>query len=655
MELLNNCLLIEFSEAINSGIKEDTLKKARLRNSPSWRFIDNPLDKRKVLIEYEHIQPRYKELIQMRFGNPYEYVAKEPIRKLVRPDLKAHEYYLQYRFDGDKILPIDKVEQYTAAANWLTMLNRVGQDKKELKKLLNLSIGEFWLKVCEIIVGDKIDLPTSYRRLSEKARQFKHEGYPCLIHASYGSSYALKVKTETAQALLLEMVAHPNQFDDVYICAMYNQWAQTSGHKSIHPATVGNWRRNNEHLIIAQREGNAAFNEKYIRQVKGKNPSAPLRLLECDDYWLNYLYNGEDDKGRKNAFKRYISYVVADSFNGLVLGKSYIQAGGPVVEMVRMAYIDAMYYIRSLTKGWYLPFEVKADRWQQDTLYPFFKSIGKMVPPATGNKHRGYIEQLFGSPLAKRCEKLGGSNYNGNNITARNIGVNMEVLRLSPKSRPEVGPEAEQQIEAFFYNMQNMPDIKRTDMNAPSKKEQWLQAWNLLPESDKRPITDDQFLQIFGIKHAPQGRPITITNRGVEPQIQGRNYSYDLPDYNSMIRYIGSKVFVYYDPYDMSRVLVTNDEDIRFIARDARLSPRALEDTSTGSRTYLNDILQQKKNLVKITGDAAYSRKVILNAGYSADTVMRMGSGRKELRNDAEQLLIERNVGGYDYDPLDDM
>ena len=657
MELLDNCLYVEFNEAIESGIKEDTLKKARLRNSPSWQFVNDSRDKRKVLIEYEAMQDRYKDMIVSRFGNPYDYVVKEPIRKLVKRDLKANEFYLKYRFEGEKMLPIDRVEAYTTAASWLNMLLEVGEDKKALKQLLNLSIAEFWVKVFEIITTDKVDLPGTYRRLTEKVKTYKKEGYECLVHRNYGGeSNAAKITTEESKALLLEMIAHPNQFDDVYICAMYNGWAVKNGHKSISPATVGNWRRDNEYLIIAQREGNGAFNEKYIRQVKGRKPSAPLRLIESDDYWLNYLYKGIDEKGKPNNFKRYISYVVADSFNGLVLGKSYVQAGGPVVEMVRMAYIDAMYYIRSMTGGWHLPFEIKADHWQASTLFPFFQSISKFVPPAVGNKHRGYIEQLFGSPMAKRCEKIGGVNYNGHNITARHAGVNMEALKASVNERPEVGLPAEQQIEAFFHNMRNLPDVKREDMNAPSRRVQWMQAWEQLPDSAKRAITDEQFLQLFGIRHEPQGRPIAITNRGVEPQINGVRYSYDLPDYNAMVQFIGARVWVYYDPYDMSRVLVTDEKNIRFVARDARLSPRALEDTSTGSRTYLNDVLNQKRKLVKSVGDAAMAREMVLNADYSVETVLRMGSGGKELKNEAEQALIEtRSAYRDDYDPLDDM
>lgn len=61
----------------------------------------------------------------------------------------------------------------------------------------------------------------------------------------------------------------------------------------------------------------------------------------------------------------------------------------------------------------------------------------------------------------------------------------------------------------------------------------------------------------------------------------------------------GAKVEVIYDPMDMSRVLCTNHDDIRFIAQTAQLTPRAIHDHYTGSRTFLNAILAEKQNRLK--------------------------------------------------------
>src|SRR5882762_6324358 len=107
MKLIENKLFMEWREAIESGLSENTLKNAKLRKSPSWSFMTDPTDRRKVLIEYEVLKDEYKKKIQARFGNPYDHMAKLPIRNIVKWDEKAEEFYLAHRYDGNKTLSIE--------------------------------------------------------------------------------------------------------------------------------------------------------------------------------------------------------------------------------------------------------------------------------------------------------------------------------------------------------------------------------------------------------------------------------------------------------------------------------------------------------------------------------------------------------------------
>ena len=216
----------------------------------------------------------------------------------------------------------------------------------------------------------------------------------------------------------------------------------------------------------------------------------------------------------------------------------------------------------------------------------------------------------------------------------------MEALNLNSKDWPLIGDEAEMQIEKFFYRLRNMPDITRANLAAESKQQHWLNKWQTLTSEQKKPITDLQFLMIFGIKHEPNGRQITITNRGIEPQINGVKYSYDMPDYVSMMQIIGSKVNVTYDPYDMSRVLISNEENIRFIAKHAVLQPRALQDTYASSRQMLNMILNEKKEQVNAVTNKAAKRKLALANETDPEAIMMEGFMPKELKNDVEAHYI---------------
>jgi hypothetical protein len=644
MRNIDNTLFLEWREGVECGFSENTLKNAKLRNSPSWHFMNDPDDKRRVLIGYEKLNEENKKKVIARFGNPYDFMARQPIRDLVKFDHEAEKFYLDYKYDGSKKLSSEHVEKYTKAASWLNMFKNMVADKKALKKLLNLSIDKFWLHCIELIKIEKIDLPTSYDRLivreDSALKKYTAGGYASLIDWRFGNKLAAKVKDELSESTLVEMLSHPNQYDDVFISWQYNKWAKANAYKMIDAATVGNWRRKKEHEIIMFREGNAELNEKFIPQVKGFRPTAPLYMVESDDNHLDLLFIDPDDKTPHSPFHKYKAIVVMDSFNDYVLGYAYAERLS--TDLVRAAYLSAMYHIRELTGSWILPHESKTDRWAIKELEPFYQSLGKYFKTPVGSKHRGYIEPFFGSPHWKRCLKIRANNYSGNNMTAKYRGVNQEVLQRNAKNRPMIGNEAIQQIENFFHSLRHLPQS-----NGISKHEQWLNAMNALPANEKRIITDEQFLLKFGIEHTGNGDGTQITNRGIEPQINNRKYSYDL-QVQSLMEYVGKRVSVFYDPYDMSRVLVTDHDKVRLMAVDARLNSRALKDSHLDSRTYLNASLNEKRDDVNYIAAKADRRKQVLDsAGIDAETLLQAGVMVKELKQMAEQrILLPINANG---------
>lgn len=652
MKLIDNTLYIEWAEALDSGISENTLKHAKLRKSPLWHFFPDPEDKRKVLIGFETLKEEYKRRIQARFGNVYEYIAKIPIRKLVKWDDKAEEFFLSYRYDENKKLPIDTVKKYTVAANWLNMLREVNNDKKQIKHLLNLTIEQFYDKVIEIIKQDKIDLPTSYRRLvvnqDSALKKYLATGYSSLIDWRFGNKIAAKIKDELSESVLLEMIAHHNQHDDVFICMQYNRWAREAGYKIIDNSTVGVWRRKREAEVIMFREGNAALKNKVLRVAKGVRPSAPLTLVESDDNVVDlYFIDAEDDNHGTKYTKRYVAIVVTDSFNDYVLGYAYAVAGtlddGGTIDLIRAAYLNAMYYIRSITGAWYLPHETKTDNWGIKTLEPFYRSLGHYIKTPVGSKNRGYIENFFGSTHWKRCLKINANNYTGNNITAKYRGVNDEMVKALKKERPLIGPEAETQLENFFHRLRHLPQS-----NGISKHQQWLEAWNGLEASEKRLINDEKFLLTFGIHHLPKnGELPRLTNRGVEVKIGRQQFSYDILG-GTPLEYQNKKVHVIYDPHDMSRVLITDKEQVRLIGIEARLNPRALHDAETSSRSYLNAILAEKEDTVNgLASKAEKRKKTLALAGIDAESLLSDGVMTKQLKREAEQKVLARVIDGH--------
>jgi hypothetical protein len=672
MKLVDNTIYIEWAEALVAGLSANTLKNAKLRNSPSWGFLDDPDDKRKVLICFDKLKEDNKAKIVAKFGEPKKYLMLAPIRNLVKYDDKAEAFYLDYRYsltptlskgEGAKALSREHVDKYTAAASFLNMLRDTTKDKRELKKLLNLTLEEFYGRVCEIIKTDGLDLPNSYRRLAitedSALKKYLKEGYASLIDWRFGNKHAAKINDEVSEAALLEMIAHPNQYDDVIIAQQYNKWAASLSkngkteikYKTIDPATVGLWRRKKESEIIMFREGNAALKDKYLQQANGFRPSQPLLLVESDDNQIDLLFN---DPENPKATKRYVAMVVTDSFNDYVLGYAYALLGefdkDGTIELVKAAYMSALYHIKWLTGGWHLQHESKTDRWGIKQLEPYYNEFGKYYKTPVGSKNRGYIENFFGSHFWKNCLKIGATNYSGNNITAAHRGVNMEALAKGKKYRTLIGDEAHNQIDNFFHRLRTMPQS-----NGASKQEQWLAAWNAMPAELKRPISDEQFLLKFGVEHNYRGEGLRIRNSGIRAQIGNAIYKYDLASYR--MEDINKEVSLLFDPHDMSRVLVTNHKDFRMMAYDKRLNPRALEDCKdTNSRTYLNTIFANKKESVEeITAKSARRKMVLESAGYDAEGLLQAGVMVKELKQAAEHKQLMSMMGEDDYDILDQL
>ena len=630
MKLIDNKIYLEYQELVNCGVKENTLRTAKARKSSSWEFIQDPEKRSRVLVGYDKLKDEYKRLVIDRYGDPKEYMAKEPLRRLVTRDLEAHKFYLAYTYGEGKRLPVEHVEAYTVAASWLNLIIRLQDDGKQIRKELGLTKEAFWENIHGIIEADKLELPSSVRRLTQKIKAYQEQKYAALIDWRFGNKLAAKVNDDFSEALLLELLAHPNQYDDFFIAQLYNKEAKEKGYAIITQATVGVWRRKKGFVITAQREGWAAFENKYRRQLLGRRPSAPLYLVESDDNHLDLLFIDVEDTTGGKYYNKFKAIVVTDSFNDYVLGYAYSQ--DLTNDLVRAAYANAMYHIRSLTGGWYLPHEIKTDNWGRKDLQPFYETIAKFIPSPVGSKKRGYIEQFFGSSLWKNCLKLGANNYTGHNISAKTRGVNTEVLNASRKEYPTL-QEAPNQIEQFFHNLRNVKQA-----SGKSKQEEWLEAWVALPETEKRHINDEQFLLYFGVPHKHE---VTITKEGVRPQINGVPYSYDVPPALAM-QAVGSKVAIRYDPADMSRVLIHNDGAIRFVATTTQLVPRALRDLQPGDRSYINALLAEKRNQSELVATRAAQRNQLLADNGVDVEAMLIGAGHR-LPKGVKQELEQRH------------
>ncbi len=631
MRMINSVLCLEFQDLLACGIPQRTLE--------SWKEpvkFNDPSDNRKRLFSYKDLREKYKLLVQAVFGNPYEYIANGPIKSLVLKDFAAEKFFLEYRFDDEKALPTKYVEQYTTAASWLNMIVDALEHKRKLNDSLGLTVDQFWGALFRLIDIERIDLPTSGRRLRETVANYKQEGYKSLISSKFGNRNSAKIVDELSEALLFEMIAHPNQFNDVVIASQYNQRAQELSKDPICPSTVGNYRRKFEYLLMGSREGNKVWADKYGKSIPGRRPSAPLLLLNSDDNHLDLFYIDLEDKTGNKYFRRYKLIVVLDTFNDYPLG--YAAAPDLSAALVKAAYLDAEYHIKELTGGWYLPHQIITDRWAKKELEPFYNQLGHFFPATTGLARAKYIEQSFSATWHNQLKWF--NNYSGHNISAKSRGINQEALVARKKDFPLV-EEAHQQIALFIDGLRQLP----FNGNTISRQEQWKTAFKQSEKSQKKAISDEEMIYKLGIRHEHEN---TITKGRLKITMDGKSYLYDIPD-TFYLQNVGKKVSTFYDPYDLSRILVTDNDKVRFIAPSHNPMPRALADYQPGDRARLNAAFNQKLAHVNEIGEADKRRKKVLaDSGYDPEGLLQANIMAKSIKQNAEESILLRGMNADD-------
>lgn len=629
------------------------------RRADGIKKIQSGGNGRNMLISFDSLRPDIKEQI----GDPRK--ADNVLERFYTVDPDAALFYSQYELSDGTALSATLQEEYTINASVLQACIILCRERKAIRgtarnlmsSVLNDAI--HFKGVMKNKYNTTHTLPESQKRfkecLSNFQTPFEYRGrsydvnYTSIISGKLRNLNRAKIKDgDLSLDILQGMLENHNQYDDRFIQIAYNKKAKELNLEPISSATVNLWRKKLKAEITPYRDGWDAYRNSHSRSVKRGRPSQPFFLWESDDNHLDLLFNGDD----KSPYHRFKGIFVTDSFSDLVLGYACTE-GQLDPSHVRLAYINAMYYIRSITGGWYVPFEVKTDRWRLATLRPFYQSIGHYYDTPVASKGRGWLEQFFANTDWKRCLKsdVDGTpaiNYTGNNVTARNAGFNREMSRINAKLFPHTD-QAPMQIQAFVNRLRNI-DLDGTG----SREMKWLEAFTKLPAEHKRPINDAEFLAIFGIKHDWQN---TIEKTGITPTLLGHKMSYAVPPAYYLMN-VGKKVDVYYDPYDLSRVLVTDGDRVRFIAHEMTPVPGTMRDmqlAGEGGRAFLNQIIDEKKADVE---GIVRRREERLNrlsvAGIDIDYVIAQGGHvAKELGQAAEMAYISGGATDEDFDPAD--
>ncbi|MFN4248932.1 MAG: hypothetical protein ACK4EY_14490 [Flavipsychrobacter sp.] len=567
MKLIDKKLYLTIANMVECGVKENYLWKAKSIGTKCWHFIDDPEDKRKVLIGYEELKDNYKEMVIARFGNPYDMVARQPILDMIIQDAQAHTYFNQYRFDNNKYLTIGTVNKYTRAASWLNMMSTLQEDRLYIKQKLGLTVPEFYTHAGILINNEKAngksetytgiltlpgDFPSSYQRLMNKVRTYKEGGFDSLIDPMYGNKKAAKIG-KTAEgfdeglerqqiAVIRSVAAKHNNLDASQVTNLANILFEKNGWCTIGESRVYQIMQENKVLLTPGRRGKRAYDSEVAMQVQRVAPKFPLYYWTLDGWTAELLFQ---ENGTYS--NRLVVVVVLDAMNNYPVG--YAIGERENAQLIREANRNALLHIKELFQDNYRPYQIQSDHYAIKQMTPFYQAMAHLYTPAeVGNAKAKRIEPYFKYLNKTYCQLQ--PNWSGFGVTANKKNqVNAEMLNLMKKTFPDkAGVIA--QIEGMI-----MAERKK-------KLAEYLLAWDAAPAQNKNTISDMDWLMVFG---EPIGDTNKIVGQGIIKQIDNMKITYDSfePEFRKNFQLDWQIIG---DKQDLSKVLaVSPDGTMRFV------------------------------------------------------------------------------------------
>lgn len=644
MEYINKALCLEYDEFVPSVMIKHTYDRNRARGRINVFGIGG--NGRTVYIEYESLPPKYKAKVLDIYGCPYVYAVNQPILNSIKHDQSAQDFYNSYTLPNGLKLPasdtdlkgkpqINYVSRYTTAANWLNMLQELTADKATLKKEFNISIMDFWQSVFSLIKANDIKLPKTRKRLLPKLKEYTKKGYVSLIDThKFGNSFSAGFIDETAKAYLFKLLSLRNKHADTTVSEEYAKYCKEFGGKAITPEAVGYWRKKWHLELSVERDGLHKTISTYTKNVQRDRPSAPLLLLNSDDNNWDVYFKGAPS----TDWYRPALYVVIDAFNDYILG--YAWGDTITKEVVKEAFRNANRHIQELTKDNYMWHQLQTDRWaisgkNTTEMEQFYNSSSKFFASGIETKGSNYIEASFNAEWHKILKKAFPYNYAGHNVKAKEE-LNSE--KLKPANFPHVN-QAPQAIHLFIEAMRN---TKRKGSEL-TRKQEWLEAFNASEKSKKRLFTEEQRLQVFGKPNLKRNglelQTNSITKDGITVAILGKRHTYELSQWQ-IAKYIGKSMNVIYDEANLDHVLLTDGDQLRFIAYKYRKVPAALADRKEGDAERIQLLLDEKKVIMPyIQGFTAEKQALLDRAQIDAESRLQAGVLVKEITYKDQQRI----------------
>ncbi|MBF1047683.1 MAG: hypothetical protein HXL26_06350, partial [Porphyromonadaceae bacterium] len=361
--------------------------------------------------------------------------VKSLLERLVRPLPEAVHYYHSYRLLDGRCLPGEKIRQYVAEAQILEAISAYQAEHRSKRGKAGrrpMSKGEFYGWMVEMIHTLPMEeyphrLPKS--RLKDKHEAYLRDGYESLIHKGYQNQNASKTGSDEQSALLLMLLASPNNLNNSQVARLYNETAKVRGWEKLTASAVGKIAKSKSLLIDAGRKGRTDYRLQVQTAFKRTKPTRAMSYWVHDGWTveLYYQHTTTDKKGgTKTVYDcRLVVVVILDASCSYPIGYAIGERECP--QLIAQALRSAAHHTEELFGVKCHPREIQYDHYQIGALTPLYKAMSNKLSPARAKNARAKIIEPYFSRLNKTYCQLQ-PNWSGYGITGKKgKGTNREV------------------------------------------------------------------------------------------------------------------------------------------------------------------------------------------------------------------------------------
>ena len=606
---------------------------------------------RVVLVEFDSLPVKYQELVVAKYGPVHEYMAMQPLRKLVVRDEKARQYYASYQLENGQYLPLHYQMKYARQADWLGSISKALADKKTLKDELKISITQYWANVVLLAKNDEEEhgLPTSVDRMERRYRLYKQSGYEGLIEAwRFGNDHA-RVVSPKIEHLIISIYCMPHKPYMNEVCKIYREFMQgkitlvdvhkDTGGELFDPkefyvkgkpyelgeSTVDYYVKKPENVIIINklRMKGQDYNTQFRPSVKRHAPFFTFSKITMDD--IHLPFKGPDgDRVVK-------SYQVYDCCSEAIIGVAFSEDKEKGI--IREAMRDMFRMI--VRKGWGIPWEIEMERHLTSAMKGKEDETGEWVDDIFTPGAVFMMTRICQSAQAKRAEGFIKKKKYG--FQKKRPGFQGRFYAKNLTNR--LNTDQKQLRQAYEVLVQNeLEDIAAYNNELHPKQDLYpgLSRWQVLEENQNPNLPKFKLQQV--IQHIGYSTATSI-RAGVARVMYG---DYQLPDIELIRRtnYNG-EITAYYLPDDDGIVQsVFLFEDGQFICEAQKklaFNEAAIEQTDE-DRAIMQQQWGQQKKYDKIVKDGVGG---LLNVGVLVpNKVVVSKTPRKVVSKEVDMPLI---------------